>query len=129
MRNQLWSIFVTRLAKVDFVADPQGGPFLPVASIQIKRGVDLLSGLESRFSSPSPTLVERLELLFPDRAQRDDSGESFQPVRGTGSIERLKQGPSIRPYLIGVLLASSSSFGKRSCSSRSPYRCTHSVGT
>ena len=54
MSNQLRGILVTRLGKVNFEADPQRGPFLAIASVQIIRRVDELSGCESRFNSPSP---------------------------------------------------------------------------
>jgi hypothetical protein len=90
MRNQLRSLLLTGLGKVNFEADPHGGPFLAVPRIEIIRGVDELSGWESRFRSPLPPLLERLELLFPDATQRHHSGESFQPVCCTGSIKGRK---------------------------------------
>jgi hypothetical protein len=66
MSNQLRRILITGLGKVNFEADPHGGPFLAVASVQIIGGVDKLSGWKSRFRSPLPSLLERLELLLED---------------------------------------------------------------
>jgi hypothetical protein len=105
MRHQLRSLLVTGLGKVNFEANPHGGPFLAVASVQIIRGVDKLCGWKSKFRSPLPPLLERLELLVPDATQRHHSRERFQPVRCTGSIQGRKFGPSIPADLIGVLLA------------------------
>ena len=121
MSDQLRGIFIAGLGEMHLIPDPERGSFLAIPCVQVIRGVDELSGWESRFSSPSPTLLSWLELLFPDSAQRHDSGESFQPVRCTWSIQCIKQGPSIHPYLIGVLLAFFLlAFSKRSCSTRSP---------
>jgi hypothetical protein len=64
--DQLRGIVVTGLGKVNFEADPQGGPFLAVASVQIIGGVDKLCGWQSRFRSPLPPLLERLKLVLED---------------------------------------------------------------
>jgi hypothetical protein len=52
MSNELRGIFVACLSEVNLVANPQGGPFFSITSIQIIRRVDELSGGKSGFRSP-----------------------------------------------------------------------------
>ena len=49
MGDQLGSLFVTGLREMHFVAHPQRRPLLPIASIQVIRGVDELSRGQGRF--------------------------------------------------------------------------------
>jgi hypothetical protein len=58
------------------------------------------------------------------------AGSVAHPVRGGRSLYYIEQQPTVGSHLIGVLLAFFlPAFSKRSCSSRSPYRSTHSTGT
>ena len=44
MSDQLWSIFITRLGKMHFISEPDGGPLLAIARVKVIGGVDELSG-------------------------------------------------------------------------------------
>src|SRR6266480_526383 len=52
MSDQLGSLFITSLAEMHLIADPQRASFLAIPCVQVIRGVNELSGWESRFSSP-----------------------------------------------------------------------------
>src|SRR5215813_3673803 len=104
MRNQLRRIFIAGLTKVHVISHPQRGSFLAVASIQVIGRIDQLGCGQSWLNTPLATLLAWLKLVFPNRAQRGDGGQRFEPVRCTGSIQRLQQGPAISSHLIGVLL-------------------------
>src|SRR5512135_1422455 len=90
MDNQLWRRFITSLGEVYLVARPEGCSFLPIACVEVIRRGDELSCGQGRFSSPLPTLIERLKLLFPDGTKCGDGRQRFHPVWGSRSLERIK---------------------------------------
>src|SRR5450759_990945 len=55
--DQLWSIIITCLAKMDFVSEPECGPLLPIARVEIIGGVDELSCGQGWFWTPPSTLL------------------------------------------------------------------------
>src|SRR6266487_8060 len=102
--DQLRSLLVAGLGEMNFVANPQGSPFLTITGIQIIGRVDHLSCRKGQLLSKFSTLIKQVKLLLPDAAQRHDSREAFHPVCRAGSIQRVEKDPAVSSHLIGILL-------------------------
>src|SRR6266516_3260410 len=97
-------LLVAGLGEMNFVANPQGSPFLTITGIQIIGRVDHLSCRKGQLLSKFSTLIKQVKLLLPDAAQRHDSREAFHPVCRAGSIQRVEKDPAVSSHLIGILL-------------------------
>jgi hypothetical protein len=67
LRDQLWSIIVTGLCEMRFVAHPEGCAFLAIPRISIRGRIDDLSRRQGLLNTPLTAVFQRCKLLLPNR--------------------------------------------------------------
>src|SRR6266849_5460015 len=88
-----------------FIAEPDSGPLLSIAYVEVIGGVDELSRRQDRFCTPLSALLSWLELLLPHGAQRAESGQRFHPIRGVRCLQCSEEHPAVGSHLVGIRFA------------------------